>query len=233
MPVWYLSEQLLFPHPLSASSEGILAIGGDLSPERLKLAYAHGIFPWYSLEEPILWWFPDPRCVMKPDGVVVSKTMHRLLRKNPFRITFDTVFEQVIKKCRSIKRKNQKGTWIQPEMVEAYTKLHEAGYAHSAEVWLENELVGGLYGVAYGKIFFGESMFSLVTDASKFALIMLAELLMKKGFILIDCQENTPHIRSMGADLISAADFHTVLKKNRLNAPAPGKWTNTEAQLHL
>lgn len=233
MPVWYLSEQIVFPHPLSASREGILAIGGDLSAERLKLGYAYGIFPWYTAGEPIHWWFPDPRCVMKPAEIVISKSMHVLLRKEPFQITCDTMFHRVITQCRSIPRKGQRGTWIQPEMVEAYTLLHEAGYAHSVEVWQDENLVGGLYGVAMGRVFFGESMFSLVSNASKYALIMLAKMLEKMGFLSIDCQENTPHIRSMGAQLIPAAQFHDILFKNRLIHFQPGKWGNDHAHVAL
>lgn len=233
MPIWYLSEQLVFPHPLSASHEGILAIGGDLSLDRLRLAYAYGIFPWYTTDEPILWWFPDPRCVMKPAEIMISKSMRLLMLKDPFQFTFDTVFHQVISQCRSIPRKDQRGTWIQPEMVGAYTALHEAGYAHSVEVWQEKNLVGGLYGVAMGRVFFGESMFSLVSNASKCALIILADFLKKKDFWLIDCQENTPHIRSMGAALMPATAFHHILYKNRLTTEIPGKWVSHQGHLHL
>jgi leucyl/phenylalanyl-tRNA--protein transferase len=225
MPVWSLPQQIVFPHPLSASPEGILAIGGDLSLERLKLAYAFGIFPWYSSNEPILWWFPDPRCVLEPRGILVSKSMHRFIKKASFRVTFDTAFDRVIVQCRNIERKGETGTWIQPEMIEAYVALHEEGYAHSVEIWLENALVGGLYGVAYGKVFFGESMFSVVSNASKYALIMLTGFLEKKGFWLIDCQQDTPHMRSMGAGLISGRKFHHLLQENRLVGNEPGKWT--------
>jgi len=224
MPVWSLSEDLVFPHPLAASPEGILAIGGDLSPERLKLSYAYGIFPWYSEESPLLWWFPDPRCVLVPSQVVISKSMRSLLRKHPYNVTLDTRFDEVILQCQTIRRPGQRGTWIQPEMVEAYVELHAAGYAHSVEIWQDTDLVGGLYGVAIGRVFFGESMFSLIPNTSKYALIILAQFLQKAGFWLIDCQENTPHLRRMGAGLMPAAEFHDVLKKNRLVPFTPGKW---------
>jgi leucyl/phenylalanyl-tRNA---protein transferase len=224
MPVWFLSEQIVFPHPLSTFDDGILAVGGDLSVDRLILAYAHGIFPWYAEGDPIIWWFPDPRCVMKPDEIVISKSMRLLLNKEIFNVTFDTCFSDVINRCRTIPRRDEPGTWIQPEMVEAYIALHDAGYAHSIEIWKDDELVGGLYGVAYGKVFFGESMFSALPNASKIALIKLGEHLVSKRFWLIDCQQDTPHIRRMGASLISAIDFHQILRKNRLIGPKAGKW---------
>jgi len=233
MPVWSLPEEIIFPHPLSASGEGILAIGGDLSLERLILAYAYGIFPWYGEDEPIIWWFPDPRCAMKPEDVYISKTMRALLRKAPYKVTFDTCFADVIRLCKDVPRKRQPGTWIQPEIVDAYVDLHEAGYAHSVEIWKGGTLVGGLYGVAYGRVFFGESMFSLESNASKYALIILARNLEQREFDLIDCQQNTSHLRSMGATPMPAKDFHTLLQRNRLRSPSPGKWQYDPSLVHL
>lgn len=230
MPYWLLSEDLVFPHPLAASPEGILAIGGDLSLERLKLSYAYGVFPWYGKHDPIVWWFPNPRCVMKPADVVISRSLRSKINKQTFRITFDTAFERVIRHCSAVPRKGQNGTWIHSEMVDAYIAFHEAGYAHSVEVWQDRYLVGGLYGVSLGKIFFGESMFSLATDSSKYALVMLAEFLESKGFWLIDCQQDTPHVRSLGAGLIPAGEFHALLTKNRLLYSPPGKWTSVHAE---
>jgi leucyl/phenylalanyl-tRNA--protein transferase len=159
--------------------------------------------------------------------------MQKLLRRAPFQLTFDQAFHEVISICQGIPRKGQTGTWILPEMREAYSAFHDAGYAHSVEVWQDDKLVGGIYGVAMGKIFFGESMFSIVNNTSKYALIMLSRFLQAEGFWLIDCQEDTPHIRQMGGVLVKAKDFHDTLARNRMIAPAPGKWTNKRTQLHL
>jgi leucyl/phenylalanyl-tRNA--protein transferase len=221
MSYWLLSDALIFPHPLSASFEGILAIGGDLSCPRLTLAYQYGIYPWYNEGDPIIWWFPDPRCVVKPQDVSISKSMQRLIRKESFTATLDTAFSEVISQCRKIPRDRQKGTWIHPEMVDAYISMHKVGHAHSVEVWESGRLVGGLYGVASGRVFFGESMFSQATNASKYALIALAQVLLDKGFWLIDCQQDTPHMRSMGASLLGAREFHEMLMRNRIETLAP------------
>lgn len=233
MPLWSLPGHCAFPHPLTADRSGILATGGDLSILRLLLAYAYGIFPWYAEDEPILWWFPDPRCVMRPQDAIVTKSMRALLRKAPFTITCDTDFPAVIAHCRSIARPGQPGTWIQPEMVEAYLALHAAGYAHSMEVWDGDRLAGGLYGVAMGNVFFGESMFSVLPSASKYAFIKLARFLLTKGFTLIDCQQDTQHMRSLGASLVPARTFHGLLAENRRLPARPGKWVYSESPLPL
>lgn len=215
MSVYLLSPyRYVFPHPLVAEEYGIVAIDGDLAVERLMLAYAFGIFPWYNEYEPILWWFPDPRCVLFPDDLKVSKSLRSLLRKKRFEVTLNTCFRDVITQCSTIPRKGQEGTWLHPEMIVAYTLLHKAGMAHSVEVWQEGELVGGLYGVALGRIFFGESMFSAEDNASKVALVELVDILKRNNFALIDCQQDTPHMRSLGARVISAADFYWNIRKN-------------------
>lgn len=231
MPYQLHSDQLVFPHPLLADPNGILAFGGDLSVERLKLAYAFGIFPWYGEHDPIVWWFPDPRCVMKPADIVISGSMRTKLKRQLFRVTFDTAFAEVITQCRQIPRKGQTGTWIHPEMQEAYMALHHAGYAHSVEVWQDDILVGGLYGLNMGRVFFGESMFSQVTDSSKYGLIVLAKCLEREGHWLIDCQENTPHLRSMGAQLMSARRFHAILARNRSLILPQAKWKFSTTEL--
>ncbi len=212
-----------FPHPLQSGDDGLLAIGGELSQERLLLAYRYGIFPWYN-ELPILWWFVHPRCVLFPDKVKIAKSMRSLMSKDQFQITIDAHFEQVIRSCASAERKDQDSTWINPDMVAAYCVLHEHGYAHSVEVWQENELVGGIYGVALGKIFFGESMFSKVSNASKFGLICLCKSLIEKDYRLIDCQQETDHMKSLGAELMSKEGFFTEVKKNMSFTDKVGKW---------
>ncbi len=185
---------------------GLLAIGGDLSPTRLLNAYRSGIFPWYSDDQPILWWSPDPRLVLFPDNIKISRSLRKSLRNRAFEIRFDSAFEQVISSC-SAPRTGQNGTWITPEMNAAYIELHRQGYAHSVEIWQHRRLVGGLYGLAIGRVFFGESMFSKERDASKSALVCLSRLLSKLKFRLIDCQVSTPHLLSMGAEEITRAAF--------------------------
>ena len=177
MPVFQLSEEIAFPSPELAEEDGLLAVGGDLSPERLMLAYALGIFPWFSEGEPILWWSPEPRLVLEPAEIHISKSLRRILRAEKFTVTFDTAFADVIKNCAAIARKKQDGTWITAEMQQAYQELHAYGLAHSVETWYDGELVGGLYGVSLGRIFCGESMFSYQSDASKVALATLCKLL--------------------------------------------------------
>jgi leucyl/phenylalanyl-tRNA--protein transferase len=205
---------LHFPHPFLATDEGLLAIGGDLSPERLILAYQHGIFPWYE-EPPILWWFLSPRCVMLPGDLHISKSTRKSLEKHSFHLTTNRAFEKVMESCALAERKNQESTWIQSDMIDAYSQLHQMGFAHSVEVWKKDELVGGLYGVGLGRIFCGESMFSKESNASKLALIYLCRKLFSHGIWMIDCQQDTPHMRSMGARLISRDEFWRVLKLNR------------------
>jgi leucyl/phenylalanyl-tRNA---protein transferase len=211
MPIFRLTEDLLFPPIEYAEPDGLLAIGGDLSPKRLMLAYSQGIFPWYSENTPILWWSPDPRLVLFPHELRVSKSLQRVIRKELFSVTFNQAFLEVISRCATVRRGYGEGTWILPEMAEAYFQLHRMGYAHSVETWYEGELVGGLYGVAIGRAFFGESMFALRSDASKVALVYLVRLLLKEGFELIDCQVTTNHLQSLGAREIPRKDFLKLL----------------------
>ena len=213
--LFVLSDEHIFPHPSLASGEGLLAIGGDLSPERLLLAYRYGIFPWYNAGDPILWWSPDPRLVLFPEEIKVSKSMRSYFRKDIFRWTWNTCFTDVMEACGEVLRPDQSGeTWITGEMTEAYTRLHEMGYAHSLEVWMEGQLAGGLYGVRVGNVFYGESKFHLVPNASKFALITLAKEAPSEGICLIDCQQDTPHLRSLGARTIPRDDFLKLLREN-------------------
>ncbi|MEM8897012.1 MAG: leucyl/phenylalanyl-tRNA--protein transferase [Bacteroidota bacterium] len=228
MPVFWLTEEHIFPHPELANEEGILAIGGDLHPERLLLAYQNGIFPWYSPGEPIIWWSPDPRFVLFPQDLKVSKSMKQILRKNVFKITINKAFREVMRQCQKTKRKGQAGTWITDEMIASYAKLHWKGIAHSVEVWEENELVGGLYGVSFGKCFFGESMFSHKSNASKAGFLTLVKVLEREGFALIDCQVHTDHLESLGAGMISRKAFLTQLETH-LSQPFPWEgWTDLE-----
>lgn len=210
-----MSEHLIFPHPELAGSDGILCIGGDLSMERLLLAYRFGIFPWYSEESPILWWSPDPRMVLFPSSLKVPKSMNSYFNQNKFEVTYDRAFRKVIENCRYANRSGQDGgTWITDEMEDAYTNLHEEGYAHSVEVWSSGTLVGGLYGLGLGKVFYGESMFTHVSNASKFGFISLVRELEKAGFEMIDCQQETKHLGSLGAETIKRKQFIELLKKN-------------------
>jgi leucyl/phenylalanyl-tRNA--protein transferase len=198
----------MFPHPSLADPSGLLAVGGDLSPERLLLAYAHGIFPWYSQQDPILWWSPDPRLILLPGELKISRSLLRTLKKKIFSVTVDAAFDKVIRAC----AKTREETWISAEMIEAYEKLHEMGFAHSVETYLEGRLVGGLYGVSLGRAFCGESMFSLVSDASKVALVALVDYLSRRGFRFIDCQVPTDHLKSLGAKEIPRKEFLDLLK---------------------
>ncbi len=206
----FLNEELWFPELSEASEEGILAIGGDLSVARLLLAYRSGIFPWFERDEPVLWWSPDPRFVLFPKQLKVSKSMRQVLRKNTFKVTVNTAFKAVITACAEAKRHGQIGTWITDNMHDAYTKLHELGYATSVEVWRENTLVGGLYGIDLGNgIFSGESMFSKESNASKVGFITFVQ---NSSYRLIDCQVHTNHLQSLGAEDISRAEFIRRLK---------------------
>ena len=206
MSLSILNQELLFPPVQSAEPDGLLAIGGDLSMERLLLAYRNGIFPWYEGRH-ILWWCPDPRFVLFPKELKESKSMRQLLRRNAFDFRVDTAFREVIANCKTITRRDQGGTWITDEVREAYTRLHKAGYAHSAETWLNGELVGGLYGIRMGKVFFGESMFSKVSNASKYAFISYVRQLQSHNVELIDCQVYTEHLESLGARMIGREEF--------------------------
>ena len=231
MPVYRLPEAVVFPPVERAAKSGLLAIGGDLSPERLLAAYREGIFPWYGGDEPILWWSPDPRFVLFPNELRVSRSMRQFLKKGIVRITFDRAFREVISSCRR-PRVGQDGTWITEEMREAYCVLHGLGFAHSVEVWREAELVGGLYGVSLGSAFFGESMFSEIPNASKAALITLLPLLQKRGFDLIDCQVETAHLTGLGARPIPRRDFCALLQQSLRNQTLRGNWGKWLAETH-
>lgn len=210
--MYFLSRELYFPSVNQASPEGIVAIGGDLSPERLILAYRSGIFPWFEDDEPILWWSPPERMVLFFEDLKISKSMRNILNRSTFRITFNTAFREVITNCRNIKRDGQPGTWITHDMTEAYCRLHELGYAKSVEVWQGEELVGGLYGIDLGHIFCGESMFSKVSNASKVAFIALAKYLEQENYRVLDCQVHNNHLESLGATEILREDFLEILK---------------------
>ena len=202
-----LDDDFSFPSAELAEPDGLLAIGGDLSPLRLLTAYANGIFPWYNEGEPILWWSLDPRLVIRPGEMKVSKSLRHTLRSGKFEVRIDTAFRSVMQHCALTPRDGQDGTWITDDILEAYCRLHELGFAHSFETWQEGELVGGLYGVAIGKAFFGESMFHSVSDASKVAFWHLHQFLQAHDFKLIDCQQETPHLLSLGAYTIPRKDF--------------------------
>jgi leucyl/phenylalanyl-tRNA--protein transferase len=195
-----------FPSLDRASKDGLLAVGGDLSSARLQCAYSQGIFPWFEEGQPILWWSPDPRCVLYPENFQTSRSLRKSIRRREYRASFDQAFESVIEAC-AAPRNKQRGTWITPQMHKAYCDLHKIGCAHSVEIWQENSLVGGLYGVALGRVFYGESMFSLEPDASKFALKTLSETLVSKAYHLIDCQLESAHLLSLGAQTIPRAEF--------------------------
>ncbi len=224
MPVYQLNDYPVFPSPEEAEEDGLLAVGGDLSIERLLEAYKNGIFPWYSENIPLLWWSPDPRLVLFPDKMKVSDSLKRVIKKNKFTITLDTAFEEVIKYCAHVERTDEESTWITKDMEEAYIQLHHAGYAHSVEAWYHGKLAGGLYGVSLGKAFFGESMFHKVTDASKVAFFYLVEKAKQWNFLFVDAQIYTPHLVSLGAKEIPRKQFLEILEV-ALNYPSyKGKW---------
>lgn len=207
MPIFRLTDRLAFPDPRLATAEGLLAVGGDLSVERLLLAYGLGIFPWYGPGEPPLWWSPDPRCVILPAKVHGSRRLDRVLRQGLFAVTCNRDFDAVIAACAELRLAEPAGTWLLPEMQGAYRQLHHLGYAHSVEVWRDGQLAGGLYGVAFGGFFFGESMFHRVSDASKVALVKLCRHLAGRDFELIDCQVPNPHLLRMGGELMPRTVF--------------------------
>lgn len=214
---WLSEDELGFPDPELAFHDGLLAVGGDLSPQRLLLAYSQGIFPWYNELEPIMWWTPDPRLVLYPGQLVVSKTLRLFMKKSSWQFRVNSNFIKVMRSCQSVKRQNQEeGSWISEEIIEAYSLLHKMGYCHSFECWEGDKLIGGLYGVLIGKVFYGESMFASKSNSSKFAFTMAVRLLKNNGIVMIDCQQDTPHLRNFGAITIDRTEFNKVLKFNIL-----------------
>lgn len=224
MPVYQLSEELCFPHPSLADEGGLLAVGGDLSPERLVLAYSNGIFPWYSEGRPILWWCPAPRLVLFPEDLHVGRSLRKTMRKQPYRITMDRAFERVIDHCAATPRPGQSGTWITAEMRAAYIEMHRLGLAHSVEAWEDETLVGGVYGLALGTAFFGESMFALRPDASKIAFVTLVEQLRRWSFRIIDCQVVTEHLLRFGAHEIELDEFLERIAEATDEPTRRGRW---------
>jgi len=224
MPVFLLSETHRFPHPRLASKEGLLAVGGDLSPERLLKAYRSGIFPWFSEDEPILWWSPDPRLVLFPKEFKIARSLKKVIKRSQFHITMDQDFRGVITECAQIRMEKEEGTWIVADMIEAYCRMHQAGYAHSVEAWEGDVLAGGLYGVSLGRCFFGESMFTRVSNASKVAFVRLVGFLKSHAFQMIDCQVTTKHLLSLGAREIPRDWFLKLLARALEEPSLQGPW---------
>lgn len=224
MPVFLLNDDLVFPDPVHSEQDGLLAVGGDLSPERLLLAYRMGIFPWFSDESPILWWSPDPRMILIPKDFKRSKSLRQTIRNRNLEVRFDSDFNQVIQQCAATTRKHEDGTWIIPEMISAYGKLHELGFAHSVETYRDGTLVGGLYGISLGRAFFGESMFYAERDASKVALSALADRMIEWDFRFIDAQQNTDHLGRMGASPVPREHFLALLEEAMYYPTIQGKW---------
>ena len=218
-------DYLGFPDPEEAEPDGLVAIGGDLSPQRLVNAYCQGLFPWYSEGEPLMWWSLDPRMVLFPDEFRCSKTLRRLVRSGRFEVRIDTCFKEVMQHCAQVEREGQDGTWITPEMIEAYVELHQLGLAHSFETFREGQLVGGLYGVSVGQIFCGESMFHIETDASKVAMVRLVEFCKQHNFRLIDAQQETAHLASLGARPIKRSDYLAILESLDFSKTLVGSWS--------
>jgi len=224
MALYRLPREPVFPPPGDAEPDGLLAVGGDLSPERLVAAYAAGIFPWYADDQPILWWSPDPRLVLRPGWLHLSRSLERALRRGTFEVRADTAFAEVIRRCAAVHRPGQRGTWIVPAMVEAYLRLHQLGLAHSFEAWEEGRLVGGLYGVSLGGAFFGESMFAERPDASKVAFARAVAWLTGQGIDLVDCQVRTEHLARFGAREVPRAAFLADLAAALTRPTRPGPW---------
>ena len=222
----WIEDDTPFPPVESADTHGILALGGELTTDRLLDAYSRAIFPWYDEGQPVIWWSPDPRFVLFPRNLCVSKTMRQVLRRGIFDIRFDTAFRDVISSCAETPRRHERGTWITPDMIDAYCTLHESGFAHSAEAWREGKLVGGLYGVSLGGVFFGESMFASESNASKAAFITLVKKLIDKGFSLIDSQVHTDHLASLGAEEIPRTRYLELLAEGLVKDTLKGNWGN-------
>jgi leucyl/phenylalanyl-tRNA--protein transferase len=225
MPVFRLNEGLIFPPVELSETNGLLAVGGDLAPERLIMAYANGIFPWFGDEQPILWWSPDPRLVLFPAKLHISRSMRQTLKQSIFPVTYDRCFRAVITACRASRREEGE-TWITGTMVDAYCRLHDQGIAHSVEAWHNGELAGGLYGVALGRCFFGESMFTRISNASKAAFITLTRALQARDFRLIDCQVDSPHLQSLGAELLPRKTFLEIMTAALQQPAKAGRWTD-------
>ncbi|GAA5221066.1 leucyl/phenylalanyl-tRNA--protein transferase [Membranihabitans marinus] len=224
-------KTVFFPHPLIADDDGFLGYGGDLHPQTLIMAYQFGIFPWYD-KPPILWWAPKQRFIIDLAAVHIPKSMRRYLNKPIYTFTVDQNFESVIDQCQTIVRPNQSGTWITEEMKSAYITLHQMGIAHSVEIWLDDEMVGGLYGLGIGQIFSGESMFSLANDASKFAVLVLAKILTSKGYKTIDCQQHSNHMARLGGQHIDNIDYHKKIRANLKCRINPGLWRVDQRHYH-
>jgi leucyl/phenylalanyl-tRNA--protein transferase len=224
MPVCILDEEISFPHPSYSDKDGLLAIGGDLSSDRLLFAYANGIYPWFNDDSPILWWSPDPRMILIPGEFKRSKSLKQTIRRGKFEIRFDEDFRGVIKNCAETGGRGEEGTWITPDMVSAYVKLHESGFAHSVEAYLDGNLAGGLYGISLGRVFFGESMFHLERDASKVALSALVDRCLEWDFHFIDAQQRTEHLRSLGAKPVPRETFLSMLAGALKYPTLTGKW---------
>lgn len=227
MPIYLLNEKISFP-PVDGAEDGIVAVGGDLSSERLLLAYKQGIFPWFNEEDPIIWHSPEDRFILLLDDLHISKSMRRVINSNKFKITYDENFEHIIQQCAVVKRKHEDSTWITTDMINAYTELYKLGYAHSVEVWQDDNIVGGLYGVSLGKCFFAESMFHTATNASKFAIIKLVEFLKHHNFYFIDAQVYTEHVETLGAKIISRNTFLALLQKGLQYDTWIGKWNDNK-----
>ena len=224
MPVYRLGREPVFPNPEEADPSGLLAVGGDLEPERLLLAYSVGIFPWYEEGQPLLWHSPDPRLVLQPSSLRIARSLRKTLASGRYRVRLDSAFPEVIGACAQTRRRDQRGTWITRDMIDAYVRLHELGFAHSAEAWEGEELVGGLYGVSIGGAFFGESMFFRRPDASKVAFVSLARQLERWAFDLIDCQVHTHHLERFGAELWPRRRYLEVLGGSVRRQTRRGRW---------
>jgi leucyl/phenylalanyl-tRNA---protein transferase len=230
MYIYQLNDSIVFPPAQTAIAEGLLAMGGDLKPERLLKAYSEGIFPWYEEGQPILWWSPDPRLILRPDALYISKSLKKTIRENRFKISYDTNFEGVIDACANTLRDDSDGTWITEDLRNAFIELHRMGLAHSVEATQDGELVGGLYGLSLGTVFFGESMFHVVKDASKVAFVYLVEFLKANDFELIDAQQDTPHLRSFGASALKRREFLELMKSMVFKPSLVGNWGTNDVK---